>query len=351
MNYFLNKIKSFFGILILLFIFFPSFVIAATIFTSPSSTEVRVGDTFTVSVNLNSQGTYINASSLDLKYDSSMLSVQGIGRSSSIFTLWAEEPSNSSGSGIIHLSGGLSSPGWNGSNGNVIRVTFKAKAVGKTQITPLNGSILANDGIGTDVMTGSQSTNITIKEASPIISKPKTEKKEEPVAEEPEEVEEELSAESFVIPVIKNLPDVLIENQTLSFDGRGLPNGEVQVYIQKGKEDIEITQLSTDEDGKFYVKYKYPVSSGFYKIWAKNLSTEGVLGTSSDIYYVEVISKSYLDIFGVKISYKNLSIGLLIALIISLISLGIMFKSRSKNIIVNKKPRKNIRNIIKDIGI
>lgn len=335
MKYFLKKIieiKSISTIFLFLFLTLPTVAHGATLFTTPSNVDVKVGDTFTISVNTNSQNAYINAATLDIKYDTSLLSVQGVGRSNSIFTLWTEEPAVSNSTGIVHFSGGLSSPGYNGSSGNIIKITFIAKATGEAKITLLNGSELANDGVGTNVLTSAQGTTVKIGQATQVTPKPKPAEKPK-LEEDPEKPEEAKDTEEvFQIPVITDIPKVLFENDTLTFGGKGLPYGEIQVYIQKGNGPVEISQITTKEGGSFSINYRDPVTSGFYKVWAKSLSSDGFLGTSSQEYYVEVINKSSITLFDYEITYKNLSISLAgaLSLVLLLLIIRMIFSKIKK---------------------
>lgn len=339
-----------FSLLLFIFLFsLPSFSSAATIFASPAEKTVKVGDTFTLLINANSQGTSINAASLDVKYDAGLLSAQSIGHPSSIFSLWAEEPTYSNSTGVAHFSGGLSSPGWSGTNGNLIRITFKAKAVGQTKITFQGGSVLANDGIGTDVLSGTIGATINITAAGNVTPAPT------PTPTIPSTINQPLVAgkdkkptlgsvstptstpnpapvesnrpESLLIPVLENIPDQLIEGDKLSFVGQGISNGQIQVYIQKGKENVEVTQVDTKEDGKFSIDYKTPVLSGYYRVWAKNISADGVLSASSDLSYVEVVSKKGFNVFGLEISYI---LTIILLSIFSVILLALLIITRRK---------------------
>ncbi len=324
---------------------FPFYVDSATLSTSPQDKSVKVGETFTITVNANSQGSSINAAALDIKYDTSILSVQSIGHPGSIFTIWSEEPTYSNINGTIHFSGGLSSPGWNGASGNIIRITFKAKSVGQTKLTLQGGSVLANDGIGTDVLSGVSGSNINIVESNlaqtpaPQVSKAKTTNTTNTTDIVAKATENTVATPSTSIPVLENLPDQLTEGDTLSFNGTGDSNGQIQVYIQKGKKNIEITQLNTGVDGKFNIVYGTPVLSGYYKIWAKNLSVDGVLSASSDVSYVEVTGKNTLNIFGVDFSYNSLLIAILIVSIL-LLGLFITFLVLYLKLKKNKKTKK-----------
>ena len=126
------------------FIVQPHVVQAATLSIGASDTTLSVGDTVTVSVRLSAGGKAINAADGTLIFPSSTLTLQSISRSGSIFTFWAEDPHGSNASSQISFSGGLPSPGYSGSGGKIFQATFKAKAVGSTQLSLLGVHIYAN---------------------------------------------------------------------------------------------------------------------------------------------------------------------------------------------------------------
>lgn len=133
---------------------------AATLSLSPSTGVYAAGQTFTANVLVNTGGTNINAAEGTLNFKPTELSVLGVSKGS-IFNLWTSEPSFSNTAGTISFSGG-SPTGYNGSGGSVISVTFKAKAAGNPKVNFGNGSVLAADGRGTNVLTGMNGASYTI---------------------------------------------------------------------------------------------------------------------------------------------------------------------------------------------
>jgi hypothetical protein len=131
-----------------------------------SATSATVGKTITITVRISTSGQAINAADGTLVFPSSLLTLQSISRSGSIFNFWAEEPHGSNASGQISFSGGLPSPGYTGNGGRLFQATFKTKAVGSAAVTLSGVHILANDGYGTNVFSGAGSTTITISEES-----------------------------------------------------------------------------------------------------------------------------------------------------------------------------------------
>ena len=161
---------------------------AASLSLSPGSGNYAPGATFTVRLSVNSGGQSINAAEGTLKFDPAQLSVVSATRSGSIFNLWVTEPTFSNTAGTISFSGGLPS-GYTGSGGNIMSVTFRAKGSGTTKVSITGGSVLANDGQGTNVLSSSGSASFTIQAAAPAPA-PTTPTPSTPAEEEEEEVVE-----------------------------------------------------------------------------------------------------------------------------------------------------------------
>ncbi len=144
----------------------PHLAEAASLGISPSTKTVEVGDSFSVSIRVNTAGVAINSAQATVSYPANLLEATGIS-SQGIFTLWAISPSYSNATGKATFAGGLPSPGYTGSSGTVIGIVFRAKAAGKATVTIGSASVLANDGIGTDVFTGAGSGTYTINTPAP----------------------------------------------------------------------------------------------------------------------------------------------------------------------------------------
>ena len=138
---------------------------AASLFVSPGTNVYSSGSTFSVRVVVNSNGQAINAAEGTLRFNPSELSVVSVNRAGSIFNLWVAEPSFSNSAGTVSFSGGLPS-GYTGSNGNIMTVTFRAVGSGPAKVTFASGSVLANDGRGTNVLSGMNGGTYTIQAAS-----------------------------------------------------------------------------------------------------------------------------------------------------------------------------------------
>lgn len=142
------------------------FADGATLSLSPSSGSYNVGSSITVNVMVGSGGSAINAAQGTINFPSDLLSVSSVSKGSSIFSLWTSEPSYDNGAGTVSFSGGSPSP-FSKPTGNVISVTFHAKAAGTANLTfGSDAQVLAADGQGTNVLSGTGKASFTIASAA-----------------------------------------------------------------------------------------------------------------------------------------------------------------------------------------
>ena len=140
---------------------------AASLFFSPGSKQLNVGDTVNVKVLVNTQSQAINNAEAIISFPNDLLEVVSTSKSGSIFSLWVEEPTFSNDNGVVNFNGGVPTPGYSGSGGTIINITFRAKSQGTATVYVSSGSVLANDGQGTDVYSGQSSAQIIIAGQTP----------------------------------------------------------------------------------------------------------------------------------------------------------------------------------------
>src|SRR6056297_540052 len=137
---------------------------AASLTFTPSTGVYTAGDVFTTRVVVNTAGAAINAAEATISFDPSELSIVNVQKGNT-FTLWAVEPSFSNTAGTITFGGG-SPQGYTGSAGTVLTITWRSKAAGTTRVTFANGSVLAADGRGTNVLQNMNGGSYTIATAA-----------------------------------------------------------------------------------------------------------------------------------------------------------------------------------------
>lgn len=138
--------------MLLFFGLLPVAVNAATLQFSPSSGSHAVGKDFSVSVFVSSADQAMNAASGAISFPSDKLEVTSLSKTSSIFSLWVQEPSFSNNDGVVNFEGIVLNPGFTGANGKILTINFKVKAEGIVALNFSSGSALANDGKGTNIL-------------------------------------------------------------------------------------------------------------------------------------------------------------------------------------------------------
>ncbi len=160
---------------------------AATMYLAPSEKSVSVGETFSVGIYVSSPDQAMNAVSGVINVPSDKLEIVGLSKGGSIINLWVQEPSYSAGAGRANFEGVVLNPGYTGSAGNVITLTFRAKAPGSAIVSFSSAALLANDGLGTNILKGLGSATYVIGGEAPPPEEPPEEPREEPREEEPRE--------------------------------------------------------------------------------------------------------------------------------------------------------------------
>ncbi len=124
---------------------------AGFVFT-PVSGAYMGGSNIAVTVSVDTKGNVINAADGTISFPTDLLRVVSISKASSIFKFWVQDPVYSNTDGTISFSGGLPTPGFIGSSGTAFSITFKALGSGVAKLKFTSGDILANDGLGTNIL-------------------------------------------------------------------------------------------------------------------------------------------------------------------------------------------------------
>jgi hypothetical protein len=153
-----DKIRK--KILILLILFcitnFPPAIVraaGASLYLSPGNGTFFVGNTFDISILVNTNNNDINAVKVELKFDPKKLQIANPTTGRSFISVWVAQPNYSNVEGTAFFQGGVPSPGINTTAGLVSTITFRAIAPGETNIYFSEDSkVLLNDGKGTNIL-------------------------------------------------------------------------------------------------------------------------------------------------------------------------------------------------------
>jgi hypothetical protein len=168
----LEKLIKFFTSFVLrvsfttLLIFYAQNLFAATLSLVPQSGNVNVGDNISLRVVLVSSDKPANAISGSINYPTDLLTLNSISKTNSIVNVWPVEPSYSNATGTVNLDGVILS-GYQGANGSVLILFFRAKAPGNANIKFNNAQVLAHDGQGTPILNSSGQANFNILASAP----------------------------------------------------------------------------------------------------------------------------------------------------------------------------------------
>lgn len=216
----MNKNKLY-KILIPVVLFFTAtqFINAQSLILTAPKISYNVGDSFLVSLSINTNNKPINTISGTIRASADKFKISDIRYGNSIITLWVEKPSVNILAGTIAFAGGVPG-GYNGSSGPILSFVAKAKTVGQASISLDNFNVLLNDGLGTAL------SNLTLGKLNLIINKappsPPKPKKEEPKAEPVKEPEiyipppDTIPPESFT-PIVSRHPSIAGNSFFVSF--------------------------------------------------------------------------------------------------------------------------------------
>lgn len=168
----LEKLIKFFTSFVLrvsfttLLVFYAQNIFAATLSLVPQSGNINVGDNISLRVVLVSSDKPANAVSGTINYPTDLLTLNSISKTNSIVNVWPVEPSYSNATGTVNLDGVILS-GYQGANGSVLTLFFRAKAPGNANIKFNNAQVLAHDGQGTPILNSSGQANFNILASAP----------------------------------------------------------------------------------------------------------------------------------------------------------------------------------------
>ncbi|OGH87470.1 MAG: hypothetical protein A3J93_02970 [Candidatus Magasanikbacteria bacterium RIFOXYC2_FULL_42_28] len=153
---------------VLFFLLLPTGAGAASLYLSPASGSYALNSNIAVNVYVSSADKAMNAVSGALDFPADKLQVTSVSKAGSVINLWVTEPSYSNSNGTVNFEGVALNPGYTGSGGKIITINFKVKSAGAGAVSFIFGSVLANDGQGTEILTGKSGAGFTLGEGKPL---------------------------------------------------------------------------------------------------------------------------------------------------------------------------------------
>ena len=106
---------------------------ATTVYFNLENPVIHEGDTFLADLKISTPDKPINVVDGTILYDSNKLEIKEVSTGNSLFALWPKPPVFSNKKGILNFVGGTSD-GFQGKNGEVLKIVFLAKNEGEAQI-------------------------------------------------------------------------------------------------------------------------------------------------------------------------------------------------------------------------
>lgn len=227
-NYFKNLIGFKFQVLCFILLLLPIAVSAQSLDLLTPKTSYNIGDSFFVSLSINTAGNSINTISGKVVIPIDKFSISEVRSGNSIITLWVEKPQINYLNGEISFSGGLPG-GYNGSNGPILSIGLKAKKTGSVTIKLSDFIVLLNDGLGTQLQNLLPDLlNLNIS-STPI---PKSSTKVEETSKVLELPIDSVSPEYFV-PMVSRHPIIANNKYFVSFNAVDKDSGISRYEIRE----------------------------------------------------------------------------------------------------------------------
>ncbi len=239
---------------------------SATLFFGVPQKSFVEGERITVSVRVQSSSQAINAISGSVSFPDSLVSVAGISKERSIINLWTQEPKVVRNK--IVFEGVALNPGFQGSSGLVFNITFKAKRTGTAVLNFNEGALLANDGLGTNVLAKLGSANFTILRGpvySPLADIPSADTPGKKLAALPVIIEYSASVDSKGQAFLKGkgepnaLTKIVFKDVSLKSVGE-----QFIEFLQTNKKKLDEVLVQNDSSGGFQYTSANNVVAGVY---------------------------------------------------------------------------------------
>ena len=230
-----------------------AFADSPNLFWSTHPGAVEEGDRMTIDVKVRSTTQSINAISGSVSFPSELVAVRNISKTKSIINFWTQEPKLTKNK--ISFEGVILNPGYVGNGGIIFSITFEAKQSGTVLLNYNDGGVLANDGLGSNLLTMLNSTSFKI-----IPSK-------RPVFPDRVITAVEQKGRLVALPVITEYSDMVITKDKIFIKGKGEPNlltkivfrdtsvkslGEQLIaFLQKSKNKLDEILVKNNPDGSF----------------------------------------------------------------------------------------------------
>jgi hypothetical protein len=272
---------------------FPAFASAADLSFGGAS-SVSVGESISIPVVVSSPAAAINAVSADVSYPTDLLTLKSISKGS-LINFWTQEPSFAA-AGTASFEGVIFNPGWTGSKATVVSLVFTPKKPGTATISYSRGSVLANDGSGTEVIGTMSSKTLTIAPApKPVAPAPAA----APVVATPATTTATSTEPVLTAPEITSYTRVVDRDHPFLIVGRTLPGAQIDIILSGCDDALKFSGLSAagdcaaatsrsttaDSSGFFVLLWSGEIPAGSYSFVVRS-TINGTPTPSSDVMHL-----------------------------------------------------------------
>jgi hypothetical protein len=279
-------------------VFVPNTTLAsgnASLFFDVAGKTFTKGDTLNINIKVNSSDKKINAVSGSFKIPKNF-QLQSIETSGSFLDFWVNEPKVSG--NILSFQGVAIKNPYQGSDGLIFSIKGVVTAKGTLSFNFKQGSILADDGLGTDVLGVLKGVSLVVKDVGVV-----AEKTEPNVATAPALVP------TVLPPVINSNFLAVDESENFSLKGKGVPNALTEINFENTEQpswsekiakfftiavrnEIEISHVDVQNDKNGAFSYEFPSNlvAGVYNVVPSYIDSNkniNIQGKGTQIYINE----------------------------------------------------------------
>ncbi|MFZ2886886.1 MAG: cohesin domain-containing protein [Minisyncoccia bacterium] len=276
---------------LLLLLFLPLSVNAeSALFVSPEYGVYTIGEEFDVSVHADSGGVDINAAEAEITFNPTGLEVLRISTDGSILSAWPTPPTFSNQKGTIRFSGWAKDT-YNGSDGLLVTIRFKALRVISSNAHLAAGAILAADGRGSNIITSLQSGMYSIEPEFADAEIPPEAEGESAESLDPIALAEAdlLNDNVLAPPEFTDYKDVVEVGERIIVNGKTTTDTKVVFFFSKGNEKDDFSAITSDSDGSFTFISNQGAEAGVYRLRA---AVQDANGRGSEFARVTVTARS-----------------------------------------------------------
>ncbi len=295
----------------LLLLALPTSVFANETFIFGSSPKsVTVGDSFSIGIYASSPAQAMNALSGTLQI-SGGASILSVSKSSSIVDFWTTEPRIVANQ--VRFEGVVLNPGYLGPGGKLFSVTFFARKEGVLVLSFSDGSILANDGLGSNIIDSLSSLSINIKPASVIVDQ---------IPGRPIAVIPVQPGKIIALPVITDYSGSIESTSRAYIKGKGEPNALTKLTFNDvslkslGEQFIIALQSKKNKPTEALVKND---KEGFFQYLSANNLVAGAYNVTP--YLVDEDKQTQKPGFGVQVLVNNSKLVKYLVIFINILAL------------------------------